>query len=66
MLVADCHVTRLVSEGGRVTRVDGRERGSRTGTPGSVVIVAAATIESARLALLSFPASRTTTCSAGT
>ncbi len=53
MVVADCHVTRLVTEGGRVTRVE-TQRGAVPVAPGSIVIVAAATIESTRLAQLSF------------
>jgi choline dehydrogenase-like flavoprotein len=53
MVVADCHVTRLVTEGGRVTRVE-TQHGSVPVPEGGVVVLAAATIESARLALLSF------------
>jgi len=53
MVVADCHVTRLVTEGGRVTRVE-TQRGPVPVPAGGVVVLAAATIESARLALLSF------------
>ncbi len=53
MVVAGCHVTRLVAEGGRVTRV-ATQRGEVPVPDGGAVIVAAATIESARLARLSF------------
>ncbi len=53
MVVADTHVTRLVTEGGRVTRVE-TQHGPVPVPPGGSVVVAAATIESARLALLSF------------
>ncbi|PYQ64471.1 MAG: hypothetical protein DMF53_07400 [Acidobacteria bacterium] len=53
MVVADTHVTRLVTEGGRVTRVE-TQHGSVPVPPGGVVVLAAATIESARLAFLSF------------
>jgi choline dehydrogenase-like flavoprotein len=54
MLIAGCHVTRLVTENGRVRRVD-TSQGPINVPPNGVVVVAAATIESARLALLSFP-----------
>jgi choline dehydrogenase-like flavoprotein len=53
MVVADCHVTRLVTEGGRVTRVE-TQRGAVPVPEGGVVVIAAATLESARLAQLSF------------
>src|SRR3954453_20343253 len=53
VVVADTHVTRLVTEGGRGTRVE-TQHGSVPVPPGGVVVLAAATIESARLALLSF------------
>lgn len=53
MVVADCHVTRLVVEQGRVTQVQ-TQRGTVPVPAGGVVIVAAATIESTRLAQLSF------------
>lgn len=53
MIVAGCHVTRLVTESGRVTRVE-TQRGPVPVPAGGVVVLAAATIESARLALLSF------------
>ncbi|MEA2694464.1 MAG: hypothetical protein QOJ16_3851 [Acidobacteriota bacterium] len=54
MVVPDVHVTRLVTEGGRVTRIE-TQRGALALPEGGVVVLAAATIESARLALLSFP-----------
>jgi choline dehydrogenase-like flavoprotein len=53
MVVPDVHVTRLVTEGGRVTRVE-TQRGSLDVPENGVVVLAASTIESARLALLSF------------
>src|SRR3954447_2925048 len=53
MVVADCHVTRLVTEGGRVTRVE-TQRGAVPVPEGGVVVIAAATLESTRLAQLSF------------
>lgn len=53
MVVPDVHVTRLVTEGGRVTRIE-TQRGSLALPDPGVVVLAAATIESARLALLSF------------
>lgn len=53
MVVADAHVTRLVVEQGRVTQVL-TQRGAVQVPGGGAVIVAAATIESARLAQLSF------------
>lgn len=54
MVVPDVHVTRLVTEGGRVTRIE-TQHGSLALPEGGAVILAAATVESARLALLSFP-----------
>jgi hypothetical protein len=51
MVVAGCHVKRLITEGGRVTAV---ETNLGNVPVSGVVIVATATIESARLALLSF------------
>lgn len=53
MVVTGCHVTRLEAEGGRVARVL-TNRGAVPVPEGGAVIVAAATIESARLARLSF------------
>ncbi|HEX7183971.1 MAG TPA: family 16 glycoside hydrolase [Thermoanaerobaculia bacterium] len=53
MVVPDVHVTRLVAEGGRVVRVE-TQRGPLTVPENGVVVLAASTIESARLALLSF------------
>jgi choline dehydrogenase-like flavoprotein len=54
MVVPQCHVTRLVCEGGRVVTVE-TNRGP-VGVPGNgVVILAAAAVESARLALTSLP-----------
>jgi choline dehydrogenase-like flavoprotein len=53
MVVPGCHVKRLATDSGRVTSVE-TDQGSVTVPPNGVVIVAAATIESARLALLSF------------
>lgn len=53
MIVPNCHVTRLVTEGGRVTRVS-TGQGDLIVPGGGVVVIAAATIESARLARLSF------------
>jgi choline dehydrogenase-like flavoprotein len=53
MVVPGCHVKRLVTEAGRVAAVDTSE-GPVPVPENGVVIVAAATIESARLALLSF------------
>jgi choline dehydrogenase-like flavoprotein len=53
MVVAGCHVKRLVTEGGRVTVVE-TSGGSVIVPDNGVVIIAAATIESTRLARLSF------------
>jgi hypothetical protein len=53
MVVAGCHVIRLVTQSGRVAVVETGE-GNVTVPDNGVVIIAAATIESARLALLSF------------
>jgi len=53
MLVPHCHVKRLVTEGGRVTRIE-TNRGDVSLPEGGKAIVAIGTIESARLALLSF------------
>ena len=52
MIVPDCHVTRLATEGGGVTvRVVWTNQGPVPVPPGGVVVLAAGTIESARLAL---------------
>ncbi|HYO15088.1 MAG TPA: family 16 glycoside hydrolase [Thermoanaerobaculia bacterium] len=53
MVVPDVHVTRLVTAGGRVTRVE-TQRGSLAVPENGIVVLAASTIENARLALLSF------------
>ena len=53
MVVADCHVRRLVTQAGRVTVIE-TSQGNVSIPANGVVIIAAATIESARLALLSF------------
>ncbi len=53
MVIADCHVRRLVTQAGRVAVVE-TSQGNITVPENGVVIIAAATIESARLALLSF------------
>lgn len=53
MVVPGCHVTRLVTEGGRVTVVQ-TNQGDVPVPENGVVVIAAATIESARLAQLSF------------
>ena len=53
MVVADCHVRRLVTQAGRVTVLE-TNQGNISVPDNGVVIIAAATIESARLALLSF------------
>jgi choline dehydrogenase-like flavoprotein len=53
MVVTGCHVKLLVSENGRVVSID-TDDGPVSVPENGVVIVAAATIESARLALLSF------------
>ncbi len=53
MIVPNCHVKRLVIAGGRVTGVE-TNLGSVDVPPDGVVIVALGTIESTRLALLSF------------
>ena len=53
MVIADCHVKRLVTEAGRVTRIE-TSQGDVPVPDNGVVIIAAGTIESARLALLSF------------
>ena len=53
MIVPHCHVTRLVTEGGQVTAVQ-TNQGTIPVPPSGVVVLAAGTIESTRLALLSF------------
>jgi len=53
MIVPNCHVTRLKTADGRVTEVE-TNLGSVPVPPGGVVVIALGTIESARLALLSF------------
>lgn len=53
MIVPNCHVTRLKTADGRVTEVE-TNRGNVSVPPGGVVVIALGTIESARLALLSF------------
>jgi choline dehydrogenase-like flavoprotein len=53
MIVPDCHVKQLVTQGGRVTTVQ-TSQGDISVPATGVVIIATATIESARLALLSF------------
>jgi choline dehydrogenase-like flavoprotein len=53
MVVAGCHVIRLVIQSGRVAVIE-TGQGNVTVPDNGVVIIAAATIESARLALLSF------------
>ncbi|HEV7587167.1 MAG TPA: family 16 glycoside hydrolase [Longimicrobium sp.] len=54
MVVPNCHVVRLVQDGGRVTAVE-TNRGTVTVQPQGVVVVALGTIESTRLVLSSFP-----------
>jgi choline dehydrogenase-like flavoprotein len=53
MILAGCHVKRLVAVAGRVTSVE-TSQGAVSVPEGGVVIIAAATIESTRLAQLSF------------
>jgi choline dehydrogenase-like flavoprotein len=53
MVVPECHVQRLIMQGGRVSRVE-TNRGSIDVPGNGIVILALATIESARLAMLSF------------
>ncbi|HKW99683.1 MAG TPA: family 16 glycoside hydrolase [Bryobacteraceae bacterium] len=53
MVVPNCHVKRLITSGGRVTGVD-TNLGFVPLAPNGVVVVALGTIESTRLALLSF------------
>jgi choline dehydrogenase-like flavoprotein len=56
VIVPDCHVTRVAADAGRVhTVLTGQ--GNVSVPPGGIVVIAAATIESARLARLSFGAS---------
>lgn len=54
MVVPNCHVTRLATEDGRVTQVH-TSCGTLPVPPGSSVVLAASTIENARLAQVSFP-----------
>lgn len=54
MVVPNCHVTRLAADDGRVTEVH-TNRGTLPVAPGSAVVLAASTIENARLAQVSFP-----------
>jgi choline dehydrogenase-like flavoprotein len=53
MIVPNCHVTRLRTADGRVTEVE-TNLGNVPVPPSGVVVIALGTIESARLALLSF------------
>jgi choline dehydrogenase-like flavoprotein len=53
MVVPHCHVTRLVTANGQVTAVE-TNQGSITVPTSGVVVIAPGTIESTRLALLSF------------
>jgi hypothetical protein len=53
MIVPNCHVTQLVTDRGRVTRVS-TSQGDMIVPDGGIVVIATATIESARLAKLSF------------
>ena len=53
MIVADCHVKRLILQNGRVTAVQ-TSQGDLTVPDNGVVVIATGTIESARLAQLSF------------
>lgn len=54
MVVPNCHVTRLAVDGGRVSAAH-TNLGTLPVPPGSAVVLAAGTIENARLALVSFP-----------
>lgn len=54
MVVPNCHVTRLVTAGNRVVSVE-TNQGSVAVPPNGIVVIAAGTIESTRLALASFP-----------
>jgi choline dehydrogenase-like flavoprotein len=54
MVVPNCHVIRLVTAGNRVVAVE-TNQGSLAVPPSGIVVVAAGTIESTRLALASFP-----------
>jgi choline dehydrogenase-like flavoprotein len=54
MVVPQCHVTRLATVAGRIVSVE-TNQGSIPVTQGGIVVLAAGTIESARLALNSFP-----------
>ncbi|MFZ5862017.1 MAG: family 16 glycoside hydrolase [Nitrospirota bacterium] len=54
MIVPNCHITRLVTAGGRVTAVE-TNRGPVALPPEGIVVMALGTIENARLALVSFP-----------
>src|SRR5215813_255666 len=54
MVVPLCHVIRLATDGERVVAID-TNQGSVLVPPNGVVIIALGTIESTRLALLSFP-----------
>ena len=56
VIVPDCHVTRVATDAGRVHTIF-TGQGNVSVPPGGVVVIAAATIESARLARLSFGAS---------
>ena len=53
MIVPNCHVTRLLANAGRVVAVR-TAQGDVSVPPGGLVVICAATIESARLARLSF------------
>ncbi|MBB3082486.1 family 16 glycoside hydrolase [Geodermatophilus sabuli] len=53
MIVPNCHVTRLVTSGGNVTTVQ-TNKGDVAVVDGAVVVIAASTIESTRLALNAF------------
>ncbi|HKZ82546.1 MAG TPA: family 16 glycoside hydrolase [Anaerolineae bacterium] len=53
MIVPNCHVRRLKTAGGRVTEVE-TNLGNIPVSPRGVIVIALGTIESARLALLSF------------
>ncbi len=54
MLVPNCHVTRLITAGSRVVSV-ATNQGTVAVPPNGIVVIAAGTIESTRLALVSLP-----------
>jgi choline dehydrogenase-like flavoprotein len=59
MVVPNCHVTKLLTVSGRVVSLE-TGQGSISVPPGGIVVLAAGTIESTRLALASFPDPDTT------